>query len=329
MGSTLGGIVAVRKLLGKEPTVSQEPSKGAKKASGSPFSDEQWKFCYIAAFATGILTVMAHRFQWNESFSSPLQMLFLLSFTVGAYTGATRLPAAFNKVVHPLVTSSAAVLLAVRALAAAEGRDFLDILRSYKVGSLDPLRCGAGDYLIYALSPAVVSFSISVYSRRSLLFNNLPIVLTAMIISSAGGLFATGAFVRLISLGGQTGNSALVRLSVLARNVTTALAMALTDMVGGDIAIISAVVCLTGILGASYGVPLLNLLGIKDPICRGLGIGSSSIGLGVAAMANEADAFPFASVAMVLTAVSATTLASIPSVRNALIQVTTGPAPAF
>jgi putative effector of murein hydrolase len=84
--------------------------------------------------------------------------------------------------------------------------------------------------------------------------------------------------------------------------------------------------CLTGILGASYGIPLLNALGVKDPICRGLGIGSSAQGLGVASMAGEPDALPFASVAMVLTAVAATTLASIPSFRNALVQTTVGTA---
>lgn len=190
------------------------------------------------------------------------------------------------------------------------------------------MKAGAGDYLLYILGPGVVAFAISVYSRKSLLFRNLPMVLTAMIVSSAGGLFATGAFVRVLQLGGKSGaDSALIRLSVLARNITTALAMALTDMIGGDVSIIAAVVCLTGILGASYGVALLDSMGIKDPICRGLGIGSSAQGLGVAAISGEPDAFAFASVAMVLTAVSATTLVSFPAVRSALIQVTTGQAP--
>ena len=125
-------------------------------------------------------------------------------------------------------------------------------------------------------------------------------------------------------MGGNTGNAALVRLSILARNVTTALAMALTQMVGGDLSIVAAVVCLTGILGANYGIPLLNAMGITDPILRGLGMGSSAQGLGVTAIAAEPDAFPFASVSMVLTAVCATTMTSIPFVRDALIQTTLG-----
>jgi putative effector of murein hydrolase len=218
------------------------------------------------------------------------------------------------------------VLAVIKGLAYVTQRDFETVLQSYKVGSLHPLHAGAGDYSLYVLGPGVVAFAVSVYGRRQLLFSNLPMVVTAMLVSSAGGLFATGAFVRLIQLGGTSGgaSTSLVRLSVLARNVTMALAMALTDMIGGNVSIVAMVVCLTGIVGASYGVPLLNSMGIRDPICRGLGMGSSAQGLGVAAIANEPDAFAFASVAMILTAVAATTLVSFPVVRNALIRTTTG-----
>lgn len=321
MASTLGGVVAVRNLQGREPMVAGVG--GIKKKGGSPFSDQQWDFSWKAAAITGLVSIAANKFDAG-SLTSPLQMIFTLCLTVSSYIGASRLPVGFTSVVHPLVTSSAALLVFLRVLSAINGQDFLDVLRTYKTGSLNPMNAGAADYLFYILGPSVVSFAISVYSRKSLLFQNLPMVLTAMLVSSAGGLFATGAFVRLIHLGGKTGNAALVRLSLLARNVTTALALPLTEMVGGNMSIASAVVCLTGILGASYGIPLLNALGVKDPICRGLGIGSSAQGLGVAAMAGEPDAFPFASVAMVLTAVAATTLASIPIIRDALVQTTVG-----
>ena len=85
----------------------------------------------------------------------------------------------------------------------------------------------------------------------------------------------------------------MVRRSILPRNVTTALAMVITEMLGGDIGIAVAIVCITGVLGATYGKKLLNhVLRIEDPITRGLAIGSSAQGLGVASMADEPDAFP-------------------------------------
>jgi putative effector of murein hydrolase len=325
MASTLGGVLAVRSLQGKTPTTTTTSSTpSSKKKGGSPFTDRQWSISWKSALITSILSIVATNL--HVSIASPLQMIFTLCLTVACYVGASRLPVAFTSVVHPLVTSSIALLVFIRTLAAVNGQSFLDVLKTYKTGSLNIRTAGAADYLFYILGPSVVSFAIAVYSRKTLLFQNLPMVLTAMIISSAGGLFATGAFVRLIQLGGKTGNAALIRLSLLARNVTTALALPLTEMVGGNMSIAAAAVCLTGILGASYGIPLLNALGVKDPICRGLGIGSSAQGLGVASMAGEPDALPFASVAMVLTAVAATTLASIPSFRNALVQTTVGTA---
>jgi putative effector of murein hydrolase len=337
MTTTLLSVTTVRGWQGRSAPVvtATATTRGAAKtapitatapAPARPFSDAQYNFCVKASLLTGITSMVATK--TDSPLSSPLQMLFTLLATVTSYLWGTRLPTAFVKLVHPLVTSSLLVLALFRTLAAVSQRDFLTLLASYKVGSLDPWSAGAGDYLLYVLGPGVVAFAVGVFGRRQLLFRNLPMVATAMLVSSAGGLFATGAFVRLLQLGGSSASSSLVRLSMLARNVTMALAMALTDMIGGNVSIVAMVVCLTGIIGASYGVPLLNALGVSDPICRGLGMGSSAQGLGVAAIANEPDAFAFASVAMILTAVSATTLVSFPAIRNALIRTTTGlPAP--
>jgi putative effector of murein hydrolase len=342
LSSTLLGVTTVRSLQGRTPPkpttgMIATRSRGSinkqnrgtstvgTTSSSSPFSEAQWNFCWKVTIVSGILSMAATTAAADSALVSPLQMIFTLFFTVSSYIWGSRLPNAFVKLCHPLVTASVLLLGLIRGLAFVTGRDYLKVLASYKTGTLSPLRAGAGDYLLYLLGPGVVAFAVSVYGKRSLLFSNLPMVLTAMMVSSVGGLFATGAFVRLIQLGGPNGS--LVRLSVLARNVTMALAMALTDMIGGDVAIIALVVCLTGIIGASYGIPLLDAMGVTDPICRGLGIGSSAQGLGVASIAGEPDAFAFASVAMVLTAVAGTTIVSFPAVRNALIQVTTGQKP--
>jgi putative effector of murein hydrolase len=144
-----------------------------------------------------------------------------------------------------------------------------------------------------------------------------------MLVSSVGGAFGTAFFVRLLQIGGRGGGK-LVRLSLIARNVTTALAMAITTVLGGDISIAASVVVLSGILGATYGRSILDAMGVKDPIARGLGIGGSAQGLGVASLVSEPDAFPFAAISMVLTAVCFTTLVSIPAVKDELIRIATG-----
>lgn len=298
----------------------------AKGPPPKPFSDETTSFFIKGTLLTGIVSLAVSRTNTLTGLEKPLQTLFLFFATFASYVWGARLPSAFVKVIHPLVTSAALLLMLVRFMAKVTGTGHLDILRSYKVGSLDFTKTGAGDILLYFLGPSVVSFAIAMYSRRSLLRSNLLVVLASMFMSAAGGLFGTAAFVRAIQLGGTNGSGNVVRLSVLARNVTTALALALVEMLGGDLPIGAFVVVATAIVGATYGKSLLSAFGVTDPISRGIGVGSSAQGLGVASLADEEDAFPFAAISMVLTAICATTLVSIPSVKESLIQLATGSA---
>ena len=50
-------------------------------------------------------------------------------------------------------------------------------------------------------------------------------------------------------------------------------------------------------------------------------MGAAGQGLGVAAMMPEKEAFPFAAINMVLTAICATALVSIPSVKEMLLNI--------
>ena len=78
---------------------------------------------------------------------------------------------------------------------------------------------------------------------------------------------------------------------------------------------------LIGIFGVSAGAATMNKLGIADPLARGLAMGAGAQGVGVASMANEKDAFPFAAINMVMTAVLGTVLISIPVVRDQVIKI--------
>mmetsp|Transcript_25805 Transcript_25805/g.63187 ORF Transcript_25805/g.63187 Transcript_25805/m.63187 type:complete len:281 (+) Transcript_25805:812-1654(+) len=270
--------------------------------------------------ATAILSFAATKM--GNDLATPLQSIFLGISTFATYVWAARLPSSFTTTVHPLITSTLLTLSVIYGTGLATGFSFIDVLKTYKTGTLDLMKTGAGDVLLFLLGPSVVSFAVAIYGRKKLLKENFFIVMIGMLISSGGGLFGTAAFVRAIQLGGKTG--AMVRLSVLSRNVTTALSMAITAMLGGDLSIAASVVVLTGIFGATYARRALDALGITDPITRGLAVGASSQGLGVASLVGEPDAFPFAAMGMVLTAVVATCLVSIPAVKDALIKLSVG-----
>lgn len=285
--------------------------------AGKPFRLETLSFFTKAFMITGILSILATNMGFE--YAQPLQTVFITCFTIALYVFAARLPTDFVKLVHPLVTTSAGLLTMIRCLGWVLGKDYKDILRSYKVGSLSPLKTGAGDLMLFALGPSVISFATAMYSRRALLKANFLVVATAVSVGSLGSLYGTAAFVRAISLGGS-----MIRLSMVPRSVTTALAMVVANMLGGDVSIAAAVVSLTGIVGATYARTVLNALKISDPITRGLAVGASSQGLGVASLAGEPDAFPFAAMAMVLCAIVSTTLVSFPAVKDSLIKVAGG-----
>ena len=118
--------------------------------------------------------------------------------------------------------------------------------------------------------------------------------------------------------------SAALRLAVLPRQVTTPLAIAIAGMIGANPSIAAAIVVVTGLVVANFGRGLLDALGMRAPVARGLAMGAAGHGLGTAAMAEEKEAFPFAAIAMALNAALSTVLVSVPAVRKLLLAVAGG-----
>jgi putative effector of murein hydrolase len=315
--TTAFAVLGLRKLQGSVTTAAVAAPKAP---SAKPYSTDLVDVLLKSFILTGALSIGA-TLAGNE-YATPLRAVFMTITTFFGYVWGARLPAAFTKIVHPLVTSTAVTLVVTQLLTMAIGGNFNNVLATYKVGSIDPMKAGAGDILLYLLGPSVVSFAIAVYSRKDAIAKNFITVMTSMIVGSAGGLFGTAAFVRLLNLGGESGS--VLRKSMLSRNVTTPLAIAITQIIKGDVSQACAVVVLTGIYGATFGAAFMDAVGITDPVSRGLGIGASGQGLGVASIMHEKEAFPFAAVSMVLTAVAATTLVSIPPVADAIINLACG-----
>jgi putative effector of murein hydrolase len=290
-------------------------------ASAKAYSDGTMSFLTTTTILSGIASVLVQSVLQlgDSSIAVPLQTLFFFSSTCATYVWGARLPPSITRTIHPLLTSTALTwaLLFGYGIATDMG-DFTTMVKSYRTGSMILSKAGAGDVLLFLLGPSVVSFAISMYSRKHLLKENFLIVVASMLVSSLGALFGTAALTKLIQLGGSSSSALMLKLSMLARNVTTALAIPITQILGGDVSIAVVVVVLTGILGAQYGRRLLDMAGIRDPVTRGLAVGCSAQGLGVSSMVPEPDAFPFAAMAMVLTAIAGTVFVSVPQIKDAL-----------
>ncbi|MGM0405140.1 MAG: CidB/LrgB family autolysis modulator [Thermoplasmatota archaeon] len=135
--------------------------------------------------------------------------------------------------------------------------------------------------LSFLLGPAVVSLAIPLYKKKEVVKDySIPIGLGVVL----GGLVAIlSAFLIAYIFGG----SEELLLSISPKSVTTPIAIGVSEQIGGIPPLTAILVIITGILGNSVGITLLNLSGVKDKVARGLAMGITSHGLGTAKIIQE------------------------------------------
>lgn len=127
-----------------------------------------------------------------------------------------------------------------------------------------------GSILEFLLTPATICLAIPMYRQLSLLKKHA----AAVAAGCAAGVLANMAGCVLMLY--------LFRLdaaeyaSLLPKSITTAIGKGLSQELGGYPAITMATIMLTGLFGAVAAPALLKLFGVKDPLCQGLAIGTSS-----------------------------------------------------
>ena len=283
------------------------------------FSDRTLQTLILGTVFSGIVTVASTLSTASQLLKTPIQTLFMLFTTLLSFTIGARLPKQITSVIHPLIICTSLTLSTTKILSLVQKVPFLDALKTYKVGSMCPVHLGAGDVLLYMLGPAVIALACQMYNKKQLMKENIKEVGAGITVSSVGGLLGTSYLVRLLNLSNPT-----LRLSCLSRNITSPLAMAISTILGGDISLAVSMVVVTGLIGANFGAKILDSANIKDPVARGLSIGSAAHGLGTAAFKDEKDAFPFAAIGMALTASFCTVLVSIPVVKQLIMKIALG-----
>ena len=319
--TTAGSVLGIRKVLGSSSTADNVPTiaePARNNAIPKAFSDETMNGLILLTSISGAGALVS-TFMGQAALAGPLTALFFLSTTFHTFVFGARLPKKVTKLIHPLVTCTSLTWAVSAVFASLTGRSFRSMLVSYRTGNLRPSTGGPGDLLLWLLGPAVVSLAVSMYERRQLMRENLPEVGTSVAVATAGGVFGTALLVRLLDIA-----SPQLKLSLLSRNITSPLAMAIAGILGADVSLAVSFVVVTGLIGANFGASILDAVGIKDAVARGLGIGASAHGLGTAAFANEKDAFPFAAIAMALTASAATVTVSIPVLKRIILQLALG-----
>lgn len=194
--------------------------------------------------------------------SDVLESPFLwISLTIGLYLLAAKLKDKWpkNPLFTPLVFAIAMLILILV---------FLDIpLETYKSG---------GQFLSLFVTPATVALAIKLEQNFVYLKKYYPAILTGIF---SGVIFHTVmiyAFSMLFAFEEEMG------ATLIPKSITTAIAVGVSDSLGGIVSLTVAVVVFTGVIGAMIGPTVFKLFKITDPVAQGVALGSSSHAMGTA-----------------------------------------------
>jgi len=148
-------------------------------------------------------------------------------------------------------------------------------------------------FISFLLGPATVALAVPLASEAATLKRLwLPIAIALTV----GSL---SAILTALAIGAALGLHGDMLLSMLPKSVTTPIAMGISDQIGGSPSLTAVFVILTGIVGAAIGIPLLKLLGLRDPVAKGFALGVGSHGIGTArAFEHSSKAGAFSGLAM-------------------------------
>jgi predicted murein hydrolase (TIGR00659 family) len=193
--------------------------------------------------------------------------LFAIGLTLAAYIGVRRLYLRYR---HPLLN--------VVALGA-----------GIIIATLVALRIPYSDYvpakniMTALLGPATVGLAVPLYRYRSLLLRSAPAILGSVALGALAAMLTAGTIAKL---GGLPQD---VVVSILPKGVSIPFAVEIAQIYKGIPALTAAFVVATGTLGSLLGGWLLSLARVRDPMARGLALGTVSHGQGTATALMEGE----------------------------------------
>jgi predicted murein hydrolase (TIGR00659 family) len=189
------------------------------------------------------------------------QPLFFLALTLAAYIVGDRIAAATGR--NPVANPVLIAILLVGTILIVSGTPH----QRYFEGAR---------FIHVLLGPATVALALPVFRNRALIARQWRGISLALLIGAATGIASTLVLAKLMGLSGST------LASLAPKSVTAAIAMGISEQVGGNPPLTAVLVIATGVIGAILVTPLMNLIGIRDYAARGFAVGISAHGIGTA-----------------------------------------------
>lgn len=129
-------------------------------------------------------------------------------------------------------------------------------------------------YLSYLLTPATVCLAIPLYQQLELLKGNYKAILGGIVSGALASFISVFALAKLFNLTYQQ------YVTLLPKSITTAIGMGVSQELGGIVTITVAVIIITGVLGNIMAEFVCKLFRIKEPVAKGIALGTSSHAIG-------------------------------------------------
>ncbi len=131
-------------------------------------------------------------------------------------------------------------------------------------------------YISFLLTPATVCLAIPLYEQFEILKKNVVAILSGII----AGVLTSMLCILVMAIAFQFDHKQYV--SLLPKSITTAIGMDVSKQLGGYIAITTAIIIITGVVGNVLGELVFKIFRIKEPVARGIALGTSSHAIGTA-----------------------------------------------
>ena len=195
---------------------------------------------------------------WVYLSTSPL---LWLTATLAAYLLADQVQARLGR--HPAANP---VLLSVLVLVAV----------LHFTGTSYPTYFEGAQFVHFLLGPATVALAVPLAAKAA----EVRRLLLPMLLSVVAGSMA--AICTAMGVAWALGASRTTLISLAPKSVTTPIAMAISERMGGSPGLTAVLVVLTGMIGAVTVTPVMNALGLRDYAARGFAAGVAGHGIATA-----------------------------------------------
>lgn len=122
----------------------------------------------------------------------------------------------------------------------------------------------------WLITPATICLAVPLYQQVQILVKDWKAILAGICAGTIASLSFMLVMCRLL------GFNDVLTASLLPKSITTAMGTALSVQTGGDGAITTAVIAITGVLGSILGTPMCKLFRITHPVAQGVALGTSA-----------------------------------------------------